>query len=281
MKISLWLIAVAAAPLLMAAPPSGNVPQVITPPETEMAIPADGGGMQQPAAEANTAPGAPRLSYNGCNVDGPYIAMTFDDGPKPGQTDRLLDMLKERGIKVTFFVIGQNAAAAPELIKRMVDEGHEVANHSWNHPSLTKLSAAAVAEQINKTDEAIVAGGAPRPTLMRPPYGATNASLNRRFNEEFGHKVILWTVDPLDWKIRNSEHVQSEILANTKPGAIILSHDIHPTTVSAMPATLDALLAKGYKFVTVSQLIAMDRPAPTPAPSTSAASPAPSKKQKH
>lgn len=108
---------------------------------------------------------------------------------------------------------------------------------------------------------------------MRPPYGATNAGLTKLINEQYGMKVILWDVDPLDWKYRNSEHVYSEIMKQVKPGSIILSHDIHPTTVSAMPQTLDALTAKGYKFVTVSELIAMNRevpPAPKKEPSPTA-----------
>lgn len=209
-----------------------------------------------------------KRSYNCCNVEGPFVAITFDDGPKPGQTDRLLDILKARGIKATFFVIGQNAAAHPELIQRIIAEGHEIGNHSWNHASLTKVGAAGVASQINQTDAAVTQAGAPKPIIMRPPYGATNTVLNKRLNEEFGKKVVLWDVDPLDWKYRNSARVTNEILKNAKPGSIILAHDIHASTVNAMPATLDALLQKGYKFVTVSELIAMDRPklAKKPAP---------------
>ena len=96
---------------------------------------------------------------------------------------------------------------------------------------------------------------------MRPPYGAINPSLTKRLNEEYGLCVILWSVDPQDWKIRKSDHVSSHIIQNTAPGSIILAHDIHPSTIDAMPATLDALQSKGYKFVTVTELIAMDRPA--------------------
>lgn len=266
MNLAVRMIAIllAASPAFVACQATGS-PQVVTvPAETAPPVhPATGDST--PAADPAPAPAAaPRLSYNSCTVDGPYVAMTFDDGPKPGQTDRLLDMLKERGIKATFFVIGQNVAQYPDLIRRMVAEGHEVANHSWNHPALSKLSAAGVADQIRKTDAAIVAAGAPQPVVMRPPYGATNASLNRRLNEEFGQKVILWDVDPLDWKYRNSARVTEEIVTKAKPGSIILAHDIHASTVNAMPGTLDALLAKGYKFVTVSELIAMDRGPVTP-----------------
>ena len=114
-----------------------------------------------------------------------------------------------------------------------------------------------------------------KPTLVRPPYGATNSAITKRLNEEFGLKVIMWDVDPLDWKVRNSEHVQSEILKATRAGSIVLSHDIHATTVAAMSDTIDALKEKGFKFVTVSELIAMDHPLPPATPA-----PAPVKKSK-
>lgn len=201
-----------------------------------------------------------KFSYNSCNVEGMYIAMTFDDGPNAQLTPKLLDMLKERGIKATFFVVGKNVEEYPDIVRRMAAEGHEVANHSWSHPALTKLGAEGFRKQIESTNDAIAKATGKRPVLMRPPYGATSAILNRRLSEQYGLKVILWSVDPLDWKYRNSNRVYSYITQNTQPGSIILTHDIHATTVAAMPATLDSLLAKGYKFATVSELIAMEVP---------------------
>ena len=201
-----------------------------------------------------------KTTYNSCNVEGMSIAITFDDGPNPELTPRLLDMLKERGIKATFFVVGKNVEEYPGIVTRMASDGHEVANHSWSHPALTKLGVESFRKQIENTNQAIANATGKRPVLMRPPYGATSVSLNKRLNEQFGLKVILWSVDPLDWKYRNSDRVYNSIVQNTRPGSIILAHDIHATTVAAMPATLDALLAKGYKFVTVSELIAMEVP---------------------
>ena len=201
-----------------------------------------------------------KTTYNSCNVEGMFIAITFDDGPNPELTPRLLDMLKERDIKATFFVVGKNAEEYPSIVARMAQEGHEVANHSWSHPALTKLGVESFRKQIENTNDAIAKATGKRPVLMRPPYGATNAGLNKRLSEQFGLKVILWSVDPLDWKYRNSNRVYTSIVQNTRPGSIILAHDIHATTVAAMPSTLDALLAKGYKFVTVSELIAMEIP---------------------
>jgi len=186
--------------------------------------------------------------------------MTFDDGPHAQNTPRLLDMLKQRGIKATFFLVGECAAEYPQLVKRIVAEGHEVGNHSWSHPQLSKMTDASVKEQLQKTQDAIVNACGVVPKLMRPPYGAFTQRQQRWCNGEFGYKIILWDVDPEDWKYRNSEHVESEILKHTVPGSIVLSHDIHKTTVDAMPATLDTLIAKGFKFVTVSELLAMDRP---------------------
>ncbi|HEY5707691.1 MAG TPA: polysaccharide deacetylase family protein [Terrimicrobiaceae bacterium] len=236
----------------------------------------------QPAAYASlpqssppTSASSPKYSYNSCNVNGPYIAMTFDDGPSPQLTPRLLDTLKERGIKATFFVVGQNAAEYPDILRRMASEGHEIANHSWSHPALTKLGVEGVRKQIENTNDVIAKVTGKRPTLMRPPYGATSSILNKRLTEDYGLKVILWSVDPLDWRYRNSNRVYSYIVQNTHPGAIILTHDIHATTVAAMPETLDTLTAKGYKFATVSELIAMEVPVQlvkkeSPGPSTPA-----------
>ncbi len=256
-------------------------PQVVTTAAPTVAPSATPVGDSTPAAAATpdaSVPAAPHYSYSSCHVQGPYIAMTFDDGPSAKDTPRLLDMLKERNIKVTFFVLGEMVQQSPDLLKRMAAEGHEIANHSWNHPQLTKLGADGLRKQLGNTCDEIEQIIGKRPTLMRPPYGATNAALTKQINEQYGMKVILWDVDPLDWKYHNSQHVHDEILKQTRAGSIILSHDIHPTTVDAMPKTFDDLLAKGYKFVTVSELIAMNREVP-PAPKKEA-TPAPAKKAK-
>jgi peptidoglycan-N-acetylglucosamine deacetylase len=243
----------------------------------------------QAAAPAKPpAPALPKISYGSCHVDGPYVAMTFDDGPSAENTPRLLDILKERDIKATFFMIGENAERLPEIVKRVVAEGHEIGNHSWSHPLLAKMTDEAVREELQKTQDAIVQASGYTPGLLRPPYGGFTGRQRRWANAIFGYKIIFWDVDPLDWKIHDSKHVEREILKQTKPGSIILSHDIHKTTVDAMPETLDNLLANGFKFVTVSELIAMDRPVElragpesetptprTPSPSGVLATPAP------
>ena len=288
MKTRTWLIVPAVAALLVAAcqfahTQTSQKPQVIAIPQDATravgnAQPAQGDStpvMQAPAPAIST--GTKRSSYNSCNVEGPYIALTFDDGPHATLTPKLLDILKEKGVKATFFVLGECVAATPAVLQRASAEGHESGNHSWDHKALTKGGGSGVDSEINQTNSAIESAIGKKPTLVRPPYGATNATVTKRLNEEFGLKVIMWDVDPLDWKVRNSAHVKTEILKSTKAGSIILSHDIHPTTIEAMAETIDALKEKGFQFVTVSELVAMDRPLP---PATPPPAPAPSAKKK-
>ena len=202
----------------------------------------------------------PSITFNSVHVDGPYIAMTFDDGPSATLTPKLLDLLAAHHIKVTFFVIGENVAEHPEIVARAAREGHEIGNHSWSHPNFAKMSDDAVRSQLRRTDDAIKNATGERPTLMRPPYGSVTAREKHWIHDEFGYRVILWDVDPYDWKRPGPAVVRSRILKETQPGSIVLSHDIHPGTIEAMPSTLDALEAKGFKFVTVSELIRMATP---------------------
>jgi peptidoglycan-N-acetylglucosamine deacetylase len=212
-------------------------------------------------APASTLPAQPatKITYTDVNVDGPYIAMTFDDGPSGTNTPKLLDLAAKKHIKLTFFLVGECVADHPELVKREVAEGHEVANHSWKHPNLAKMSDEGVRHELQTTDDAISQAIGFRPKLMRPPYGELTQKQRLWVHNEFGYKVILWDVDPLDWKDRNASTVARRIIAGARPGSIILSHDIHATTVAAMPEVFDTLLAKGFKFVTVSELLAMDK----------------------
>lgn len=220
------------------------------------------------AETPSPAPTIPAISYSAVHVQGPFIAMTFDDGPSEKLTPELLDILATHHIRATFFVIGQNAIDHPEILQRAVREGHEIGNHSWSHPAFAKMSDAKVRAELQKTDDAIKQAIGQRPTLMRPPYGSITARQKQWINEEFGYRMILWDVDPLDWKRPGPNVVTSRIVKQTRPGSIILSHDIHPGTIKAMPDTFTQLEAKGFKFVTVSELIAMGKPM-SPQPSTS------------
>jgi peptidoglycan-N-acetylglucosamine deacetylase len=221
-------------------------------------------GAQESSPSPTPSSGKP-ATYSQSRVDQPYIAMTFDDGPSAENTPRLLEILKQRNIKATFFLIGQNVASNPDLVRRILADGHEIGNHSWTHPQLSKLSDDRVTAEITQTQDAIKNASGFTPTLLRPPYGAITPRQREWIENRFGLNIILWSVDPLDWKRPGASVITQRILSQTRPGAIILSHDIHKQTVDAMPATLDALIAKGYKFVTVSQLIAMNKPKPIPA----------------
>ena len=218
------------------------------------------------ARESRATPEEPGTTFNSVHVDGSYIAMTFDDGPSATLTPKLLDLLAAHHIKATFFVIGENVAEHPEIVARAAEEGHEIANHSWSHPNFGKMSDENVRRQLQQTDDAIKNATGKRPTLLRPPYGSITAREKHWIHDEFGYDIILWDVDPYDWKRPGPAVVRNRILKETRPGSIVLSHDIHPGTIEAMPSTLDALEGKGFKFVTVSELIGMATPE-TPRPS--------------
>src|SRR5213595_2751145 len=228
------------------------------------------------------APAESNITFSSVHVDGPYIAITFDDGPSATLTPKLLDLLAAHHIKATFFVIGENVAEHPEIVARAAREGHEIGNHSWSHPNFGKMSDDNVRSQLRRTDDAIRSAMGNRPTLMRPPYGSITPREKHWIHDEFGYRVILWDVDPYDWKRPGPAVVRNRILKETQPGSIVLSHDIHPGTIEAMPSTFETLEAKGFKFVTVSELIHMATPRPShasPQPSESVptgATPSPS-----
>ena len=246
-----------------------------------LAIPSSGFSQ---AAESSPAPSAaespvpaqpagPRIVYNNVPNDGNYIAITFDDGPNPVQTPRLLDILAKRNIKATFFVVGQCVKEYPEVLKRIVREGHEIGNHSWSHPNLGKMSDAAVKAQLQDTHDLVLKTAGVPPKSFRPPYGSFSARQQQWAYKEFGYKTILWGVDPFDWKKPGASVIAQRIVSQTKSGDIILAHDIHKQTIDAMEETLDGLIARGFRFATVSELMAMEKPQP-PKPAVSAASPA-------
>ncbi len=201
---------------------------------------------------------ASSVTQNSGNRSLPYIAITFDDGPHPKHTPRLLDMLKERNIKATFYVIGSSVARHPEIVRRIVAEGHEIGNHTWSHPNLSKMSQSDVRSQLDRCAAAIASAAGVKPRTMRPPYGALRKDQRVWIHEDWGYPTILWDVDPEDWRRPGPSVVTSRITNKTRNGSIVLVHDLHGQSVDAMPATLDNLLRKGFKFVTVSQLIALE-----------------------
>ena len=189
---------------------------------------------------------------------GTKVALTFDDGPHAQYTARLLDALKERGAKATFFLQGYRVNQNADLIRRMEAEGHEVGNHSQNHKNLNTLSAAGVADEMNGCADKIEAILGHRPTVMRSPYGNTNANVKAYAANE-GIPIIYWGVDTLDWKNRNVNSILATAFQSGRygihGGSIVLMHDIHPTSVDAAIEMIDKLQASGYTLVTVSELL--------------------------
>ncbi|MGT2741742.1 polysaccharide deacetylase family protein [Streptococcus plurextorum] len=183
-------------------------------------------------------------------LEGNVVALTFDDGPNASTTPRILDILKGYQAKATFFVIGKSIAGNEELLKRMKSEGHEIGNHTWSHPSLPTLSADQITWQVNETSKAITKVTGDQVTLLRPPYGATNASVRSLLT----YPQIMWDVDTEDWKNRNTESILANVKAQLHPGAVILLHDIHGSTADALPVVMDYLVSQGYRFVTISEL---------------------------
>lgn len=281
MFVSLWIGVVLAGGQTGCTTPKPTTSNAPAMAETRRAVaPGPDGitrGLRNPDYYAipKVPPPGTRIVYNSVQISEPYIAMTFDDGPHPTNTPRLLDMLKERNIKATFYVVGKCAQEYPHIIRRILAEGHEIGNHTWSHNALSGMSAEKAHEELAKTNQAVLAASGYQMRTMRPPYGATNLRVKQQCYAEFGYPTILWSVDPLDWKRPGSKVVEQRIVSGVHPGAIILAHDIHEPTINAMPDTFDALLSKGYKFVTVSQLMNLAATSAPPAPQTAAAAPAP------
>ena len=178
------------------------------------------------------------------------LAITFDDGPGKYTAD-LLDGLAERGVHATFFVNGVNASGWPETLRRIVREGHQLANHTYNHKNLNTCSAKTVQAEIDAVQTLITAAGGDENAYIRAPYGNANKTVRSVVRAP----LIYWSVDPEDWKYRDSETVRQNIEAGVFDGAIILVHDIYRTSVDGALAAIDDLLAEGYEFVTVQELL--------------------------
>ena len=185
------------------------------------------------------------------SVEHPVVALTFDDGPSKKYTPLLLDGLKERGVKASFFLVGKNVKENSTLIRRMEEEGHLIGNHTYNHVQLDKISDASAREEILKTNNAIYEVTGRYPQYMRPPYGAWKK------NMEICVEMlpVFWTIDTLDWKTKNVQTVCQVVEKEIEDGAIILMHDEYETTVNAALKIVDEYQEKGYEFVTVDRLI--------------------------
>jgi peptidoglycan/xylan/chitin deacetylase (PgdA/CDA1 family) len=181
-----------------------------------------------------------------------YVALTFDDGPTPRHTARLLDGLKERGASATFFLVGYRLEGNEGLVRRMKAEGHQIGNHSYDHVQLTTLSATAALADLVECDLALCTLLGEGDYWVRPPYG----SISEEELAALGLPVICWSVDPLDWSCHNAQQVLHHIVEKAQDGDIILLHDCYESTVDAALQAVDALQARGLQVVTVAQLLA-------------------------
>ncbi|MFD0684830.1 polysaccharide deacetylase family protein [Actinomadura fibrosa] len=186
------------------------------------------------------------------------IALTFDDGPGPG-TRRLLSTLSAHGARATFFVVGENAAADPALLREAVAAGNEIGNHTQGHRDLTRMPAMQVNTDVQRTQDVLRAALGRCTTLLRPPYGATNSTV-AGVAKSLGLTEVLWNADPADWRERDPAAVAARTIAFARPGAILVLHDTHEPTIEAMPEVLRRLTRAGYTFVTVTNLMATRKP---------------------
>lgn len=189
------------------------------------------------------------------------IALTFDAGPGK-DTPRLLDILKKEKVPATFFLLGRNHVLAhPDTVRRIADEGHEVANHTWSHRVLTDLDRAGIREELSRTQRAIAEITGSEPTLMRPPQGRTNGDVTD-VSRELGLSQVLWSATAKDYSTTDSDLIEKRIVDDASADGIILLHDIYDGTVPAVPGIIERLKGRGYTFVTVPQLFAPAVPKP-------------------
>ena len=181
----------------------------------------------------------------------PRVALTFDDGPHPVYTPELLDGLKERQAKATFFVVGKNIEGHEDIIRRMDEEGHLIGNHTYDHVKITGMPPEQACAQITKTSSLIEKITGKKTEYIRPPFGAWDKTLDCGF-EMF---PVLWSIDPLDWTTKNTDTVVQKVLDAAEEDSIILLHDFYGSSVEAALRIVDALQEQGYEFVTVDKLI--------------------------
>lgn len=183
----------------------------------------------------------------------PRIAITFDDGPNATCTPKLLDGLKERGVKATFFLIGQNIEknGNREIVKRMYEEGHLIGNHTYHHVEITKVSNEEAYQEIVMTNELISSITGEEVQFMRPPFGLWQKELEQKIHV----LPVMWSIDPLDWATENVDEIVNKVVTEAEENDIILLHDCYDSSVKAALKIIDRLTAEGYEFVTVDELM--------------------------
>lgn len=184
-------------------------------------------------------------------MENPRIAITFDDGPNPVYTPQLLDGLKKRGVRASFFVMGKQAEAYPELVRRMQTEGHLIGNHTYSHIQLGKNNRERFKDELIKTNELLLEITGEEVQFVRPPYGSWDKSLET----ELTMLPVLWTIDPMDWCSSNVSGIVKKVTGKVKENSVILMHDEYSSSVTAALEIVDVLQKQGYEFVTVDELL--------------------------
>jgi peptidoglycan-N-acetylglucosamine deacetylase len=195
-------------------------------------------------------------------TDQKVIAFTFDDGPMPKYLPQILEILKQHNVKATFFFIGSNVVKHPELAKLALVQGHELGNHTFRHRKPTKLSSLELQQEIEKTQKAIFSATGYTTTLFRSPMGKYNDSTLKTVKRT-GHRMVLWTdeLDTRDWKRPGVSKIVNTVVTRASNGEIVLFHDIVPQTVEAIKIIIPRLKEQGFRFVTISELIQLKKPA--------------------
>jgi len=208
-------------------------------------------------------------SQEGIFRGGPHerlVSITFDDGPNPIYTPKILDILREKGVKATFFVVGRQVEKYPDVARRVVEEGHDIGNHTYSHRELVPSTRRIVLNQVRKADRAIQKATGVKTRLFRPPRGMYGNALRKILREE-GYRIILWTVSTADWSGISAKAILRRIKLYVRRGGIILFHDSgalfrnegasRENTVQALPMVIDYLWEKGFEIVPISEMLKM------------------------
>ncbi len=240
------------------APTSASQPEVTTSTVPEQTVNQQ---EHQPATPPESSATSEPTAYSGPPSDEhPVIALTFDDGPSTDLTGPLLDVLLEKKVKATFFVLGnrlQSSQVRGDLLRREVAEGHEIGNHTYTHQILKKADAATTRDELVRTTELIESIAGVTPTIMRPPTGGYSAT-TEDVTRELGLVIVNWSWQscPEDWNHKDDpDHIANFVIENAANGHIVLLHDTNSATLAAVPRMIDGLVEKGFRFMTVSELL--------------------------
>ncbi len=195
--------------------------------------------------------------YRNNSGTGKRVALTFDDGPHPRYTEKILDILEEYGVTATFFIIGVNAENYPDSLDKIIGSGCEIGNHTYSHPQIDKITADELYTEMKKCEDVLYEKTGQKPKLFRPPQGKIPSNL-LNVSEKMGYSVVLWSIDTLDWSHNPSGNISATVMRQLKGGDIILMHDYISginTTCDALRLFIPKMLSEGYEFVTVSELI--------------------------